>query len=159
MLSSRLIQLIEAHHRELADRVLREIWRRPDLPHFRRLPEAELRGRGRVILEHLGEWLLGNDEEMKKKQEAVGRLRFEQGIPLHEAVHGLFLIKNTVIEFMEEQGIPRDSIGLYAEEELELRLGRFFDELIVHLVRGYENAWHRASRAVARTPESYIRVF
>lgn len=149
MLSARLIQLIETHHKELADRVLREIWRREDLPHILRLPEAELRERNRVLLEHLGEWLLGNEEKMRKLQETVGSKRFEQSVPLHESVHALCLIKNTVIEFIEEQGIPRDTIGLYAEEELEHRLGKFFDELIIHLVRGYEGAWRRAIRAAA----------
>jgi len=149
MLSARLIHLIEAHHKEVADRVLREIWRRQDLPHILRLPEAELRERNRVILEHLGEWLSGNEEEMGKRQETVGRQRFEQSVPLHEAVHALCLIKNTVIEFIEEQGIPRDTIGLYAEEELEHRLGKFFDQLIIHLVRGYEGAWRRSIRVAA----------
>jgi hypothetical protein len=58
-------------------------------------------------------------------------------------------MKSTVIDFIEEQGIPRDSIGLYAEEELEHRLGKFFDQLIIHLVLGYEGAWRRAVRAAA----------
>jgi hypothetical protein len=149
MLSARLIHLIETHHKELADRVLREIWRRQDLPHILRLPEAELRERNRLLLEHLGEWLLGNEEKMRKLQESVGTKRFEQSVPLHESVHALCLIKNTVIEFIEEQGIARDTIGLYAEEELEHRLGKFFDQLIIHLVRGYEGAWRRAIRAAA----------
>jgi hypothetical protein len=149
MLSARLIHLIETHHKELADRVLREIWRCQDLPHILRLPEAELRERNRLLLEHLGEWLLGNEEKMRKLQESVGTKRFEQSVPLHESVHALCLIKNTVIEFIEEQGIARDTIGLYAEEELEHRLGKFFDQLIIHLVRGYEGAWRRAIRAAA----------
>ena len=149
MLSARLIHLIETHHKELADRVLREIWRRQDLPHILRLPEAELRERNRLLLEHLGEWLLGNEEKMRRLQESVGTKRFEQSVPLHESVHALCLIKNTVIEFIEEQGIPRDTVGLYAEEELEHRLGKFFDLMIVHLVRGYEAAWRRAMRVAA----------
>ena len=149
MLSARLIHLIETHHEEVADRVLREIWRRQDLPHILKLPEAELRERNRILLEHLGEWLLGNEDELGRRQQDMGRRRFEQSVPLHEAVHALCLIKNTVIEFIEEQGMPRDTIGLYAEEELEHRLGKFFDQLIIHLVRGYESAWHRAARAAA----------
>ena len=149
MLSARLIHLIETHHKEVADRVLREIWRREDLPHILRLPEAELRERNRLLLEHLGEWLLGDEEKMERLQESVGTKRFEQSVPLHESVHALCLIKNTVIEFIEEQGIPRDTIGLYAEEELEHRLGKFFDQLIIHLVRGYERAWRRAIRVAA----------
>jgi hypothetical protein len=58
-------------------------------------------------------------------------------------------MKSTVIDFIEEQGIPLDTVGLYAEEELEHRLGKFFDQLIIHLVRGYEGAWRRAARAAA----------
>jgi hypothetical protein len=149
MLSARLIHLIETHHKEITERVLREMGRRQDLPHIRRLPEAELRERGRTIIEHLGEWLVGNEEEMGKRQQAVGRLRFEQSVPLSESVHVLCLVKSTVIDFIEEQGIPLDTIGLYAEEELEHRLSKFFDQLIIHLVRGYEGAWRRALRAAA----------
>jgi hypothetical protein len=40
-------------------------------------------------------------------------------------------------------------VDLYAEEELERRVGRFFDELTIHMVRGYETAWHRAAHAAA----------
>jgi hypothetical protein len=149
MLSARLIRLIEAHYQQIVDRVIREISRQSDLVYVHRLPEAELRERTQVILEHLGDWLSGNAEEIGIKQEEIGRRRFEQTVPLHEAVRALCIVKNNVIEFIEEQGIPQDSLGLYAEEELEHRLGQFFDAMIVHLVRGYEAAWHRAMRCVA----------
>lgn len=150
MLSGKLIQLIESHPREITERVLREIWRDPDLMHLHRLPEAELRERGQLLLENFGLWLTGrNEEEFIKEQEAIGKLRFEQGVPLHEAIRALCIIKYNIIDFLEEQGIPKDPLGLYAEEELEHRIGRFFDILIFHMVRGYEVAWHRAVRAAA----------
>jgi hypothetical protein len=149
MLSARLVRLIETHHKQIGDRILRNIARQPDLTHLQGVPETEVRERCQVILEHLGEWLAGNAEELARKQEEIGKRRFEQTIPLHEAVRALCIVKYHVIDFIEEQGIPRDSLGLYAEEELEHRLGLFFDNLIVHLVRGYEAAWHRAARAAA----------
>ena len=40
-------------------------------------------------------------------------------------------------------------MDLYAKEELERRVGRFFDELTIHMVRGYETAWRRAAHAAA----------
>jgi hypothetical protein len=147
MLSGKLIRLIETHHRQIGDRVLREIGRQPNLQHLRRLPDAELRERGQKILEHLGDWLAVDTEELGKYEEGLGRLRFEQSIPLHEVIHGLCILKNNLIEFIEEQGIPRDPLGLYAEQEMEHRLGLFFDRLIIHLARGYEAAWHTASLA------------
>jgi hypothetical protein len=36
-------------------------------------------------------------------------------------------------------------IELYAEEELEHRVGRFFDFMLYHVVRGYEAAMRRAA--------------
>jgi hypothetical protein len=35
---------------------------------------------------------------------------------------------------------------VYAQEELEQRVGQFFDALVYHVVRGYENASGRAYR-------------
>jgi len=40
-------------------------------------------------------------------------------------------------------------VALYAEEELERRVARFFDMLVVHLARGYETEWRHALHAVA----------
>ena len=150
MLSGKLIHLIEVHHKDITDRIMREILRHPDLVYLRRLPEAELRERGQTILENLGYWLkAGNEEEIAIKQEAVGRTRFEAEIPLHEAVRALCIVKDKMIEFLEDQGIPRDTLAMYAEEELEHRVSRFFDVLIVHLIRGYEAAWRRSAAHAA----------
>jgi hypothetical protein len=148
MLSGNLIHLIEVHHKEITGRTIREIARHPDMVHLRTLPEAELRERSQDLLEHLGDWLTsGSEEELARQQEAIGVTRFEQNIPLHEAVRALCLIKYNLIDFVEEHGLPKDPIGLYAEEELEHRIGQFFDLLIIYLVRGYELAWHRAAQA------------
>jgi hypothetical protein len=149
MLSARLIRIIETHYRQITDRFLYEIERQPDLSHLRQLPAVEVRERTRVILEHLGDWLAGDAGELEEKQEEAGKLRYHQAVPLHEAVLATCLMKETVIQFIEEQGIRQDTLGVYAEEELERRLGRFFDRLIVHLVRGYEGAWRRAILAAA----------
>jgi hypothetical protein len=147
MFSGKLIRLIETHHRQIEDRVLREIGRQPNLQHLRRLPDAELRERGQKILEHLGDWLAGNAEELGKEWEEVGKRRFEQSIPLHEVIHALCIVKSNIMEFIEEQGIPRDPLGFYAQEEMEHRLGQFFDRLIIHLACGYESAWRTTSLA------------
>lgn len=152
MLSGKLIRLIEVHHQDIADRIIREIWRHPELVHLRRLPESELRERGKALLENLGDWLAAkNNEDLMKQQEAVGKRRFEQSVPLHEVVRALCIIKENMVDFIEEQGIPKDSLGLYAEEEMEHRIGRFFDDLIVRTICGYETAWHKAEHAAVYT--------
>ena len=94
MLSGRLIRLIEDHQEQIATNVIREIRRRPDLAAMRRLADAELRERSQEILENLGHWLsIGQEEEIAQVYQRVGKSRFEQGIPLHESVRALAIIK------------------------------------------------------------------
>ena len=150
MLSGKLIHQIESHWDLIFPRALEEIRNDPKLPHVNRLPDLELRERAQDILEHLGHWLAaGNEDEGARRYEMLGRERFEEGVPLHETVFVFCLVKEKVIAFIQEQGTARTSVELYAEEELEHRLGRFFDVLIYHLVRGYETAWRRAAHAAA----------
>jgi hypothetical protein len=142
MLSGKLIHLIESHEEEIAASILRSIHRDPDLAHLGNLPEPELRERGRDILKNLGHWLAhGHEEQLAHEYEALGKVRFEEAVPLHESVRGLCLLKDKMMDFIDEQGTDQDWLSLYAEEQFERRIGRFFDLLTIHLVRGYEKAW------------------
>jgi hypothetical protein len=144
MLSSRLINLIEGHWESLTDRLIRQIRSDPRLGHIGSLPDAELRDRAREILQHLGDWLTASDEQqVAGRFERAGRIRFEDGIPLHEVVLTYIRIKDRTLEFVRDRGIGPDMVELYAEEEFEMHVGHFFDSLIYHLVRGYERAMKR----------------
>jgi len=148
MLSGKLIHLIESHGQEITGSIIGSIRRHPELAHFRNLPEWELRQRGDEILKNLGHWLTyGNEEKLAHEYETIGRARFEESMPLHESVRGLCVIKDKMIEFLDNQGIDQDALSLYAEEQLERRVGRFFDMLVIHLVRGYETASRNAHLA------------
>lgn len=150
MLSGKLIHLIESHEEEVAASVVRLIRQDPDLVHLGELPEPELRERGREILRNLGHWLSrGNEYELAHEYEALGKTRFVEGVPLHESVRGLCLLKDKMMDFIDEQGIGQDSLALYAEEQFERCIGRFFDLLAIHLVRGYEKAWRDTAPAAA----------
>ena len=52
-----------------------------------------------------------------------------------------------MLEYVEEHIFSKTILELHAEEEIERRLGRFFDLLTVHLVRGYERALRKAAFA------------
>jgi len=148
MLSGKLIHLIEAHQEQIVTSVIHEIRQHPDLTHMHKLPDAELRERGRLILENLGHWLAGHQEEIGSRYETLGKDRFEENIPLTESVRALCIIKDKMTDFVRGQGASK-MLELYAEEELELRVSRFFDTLVIHMVRGYETAWRRTSHAFA----------
>jgi len=150
MLSGKLIHLIEAHQEQIAASVIREIRSHPDLTNMRNLPDAELRERGQQILENLGHWLEESPErELARHYESVGKARFEASIPLHESVRSLCIVKDKTIDFVRQNGLARSTVDLYAEEELERRIGRFFDGLVIHMVRGYESAWRRVAHLAA----------
>src|ERR1700683_2562530 len=98
MLSIRLVQLIETHWEEIAARLIREVKRHPDTSHLANRPESELRAWCREILENLGYLLAARQEaEVERRFRLLGRMRFEENIPLHEAVLRLQFLKGEIV--------------------------------------------------------------
>lgn len=148
MLSGKLVHQIEAHWDQIFPHTLEQIRRDPKLTHINKLPDLELQERAQDILENLEHCLAaGHEDEIARRYDALGRARFEEGIPLHETVRAFQIVKEGVIMFVQEQMTTRTSVELYAEEELEHRVDGFFDVVVYYLVRGYEAAWHRARQA------------
>ena len=127
------------------------------MAHIAGLPLAELRGWAQEILEHLGNWLTRSSvDELGDRYESLGALRFDEGVPLAEAVRALHILKAKVFDFIEQQAVDGSSSELYAEWDLHVRLGRFFDFLTCHLVAGYERALRHSADLEAdmhRTPK------
>src|SRR5947209_8744228 len=116
MLSGRLIHLIETNSASIIEQVISQIRREPELTHVSKLPDAELREYGRHLLDRLGDWLTaGRTDELAAYYEDAGRLRFEEEVPLYEAVRGLFLVKEKMIDFVLDQAAARTFMQLYAE--------------------------------------------
>jgi hypothetical protein len=114
MLSGKLIHLIEAHQEHIAANVIREIRHHPEMPHFQKLSDAELRERGQQILENLGHWVAaGHEAEIGQQYESLGRARFEESIPLHESVRALAILKDKMIDFVHEQGVARAAVRAF----------------------------------------------
>ena len=150
MISGKLVHLIETHGEEILDRVILQIRREPEMTHMRTLLDSQLREYGQDLLHNLGHWLqTPNEDDVARRYERLGRARFEEDVPLHESVHALCLVREKVLDFVEEHIASKNAVELYAEEELDRRLGRFFDLLTVYLVRGYERAWRRAAAYTA----------
>jgi len=141
MLSTRLVHLIELNGDQIIDRVSAQLRREPEISHGKIIQDCELRGLGQDLLQHLGDWLsTGTGSHLAQRYEQFGKLCFQQGIPLHEALRGMSLLREKMLDVAQEHMISNSSIELYAEEELERRLGRFFDRLAVQMARGFEEA-------------------
>ncbi|HUI55573.1 MAG TPA: hypothetical protein VLY04_11405 [Bryobacteraceae bacterium] len=146
MISARLVHLIEGNGEQIVDRLVAQIRHQPEMPHTRSLLDRELRDWGLDLLQHLGHWLsAGNEQDLALRYQRLGKFCFEHDIPLHEAVRGLCLLREKMLDFAQEHMLSNASIELYAEEELERRLGRFFDQLTINLVRGFERCVRRAA--------------
>lgn len=144
MISGKFVNLIESHGSEIANRVIEEMRRSPGMADARILLAPELREWREELIENLGHWLRSaNEAELAHRYEERGKRRFDEGIPLHECVHALCLVRRKMVDFVDEQVANKDTLTLYAEEELVRRLARFFDVLIVAFVRGYERAMRR----------------
>jgi hypothetical protein len=120
---------------------LRQIHEDAEMKEMRNASQTELRERWQVVLRNLGDWLAaGKSSKLVHQYEEFGRMRFEEQVPLHETVRVLHILRNEMIDFLQERCMPETSVDVYAEEELEQRVTRFFDELVFHLIRGYESA-------------------
>jgi hypothetical protein len=147
MVSRTPVQIIEDHSEQITNKVIRLIRKDPELPKINRLPESELRDRALEVLRNLGHWLSASRwDELAGRYERLGRERFEESFRLHETVRCFHILRESMIDFVREQGVLQSSVELYAEEELEYRMGRFFDNLVYHVVRGYEEALRKTLR-------------
>jgi len=141
MVSVTLVHRIEDHWEQVNARFFRLLRNSPDLPHISRMPESELGDACRRVLRNLGNWLVvGSESDIAWHFERIGAERRRSGIPLSEALRALQLMKDATIYFLQDEGPRENSVQLYAEEEMENQLGRFFDLLVFHLARGYESA-------------------
>jgi hypothetical protein len=149
MLSARLIRLISDHCEQITERVVRQIARDSKLLNLGSLPVSELRARTRDILMNLGSWLISHETDVAHRYEQLGRQRCEEGVPLHEVVYALQVIRENMIQYVRDQGMGHSPLEIYAEEELQHAADQIFDTLIYYFVRGYEYALRDAVRRAA----------
>jgi hypothetical protein len=139
MLSAKLVHRIEDHWEQVSARFFRLMRGSPDMPHFARMPDSELTEVCRRVLRNLGNWLVsGSESDIAFLFERIGAERHRSGIPLSEAIRVVQLLKDATVSFIQDEEPVDNSVQLYVEEELENQLGRFFDLLVFHLARGYE---------------------
>ncbi|MBI5085875.1 MAG: RsbRD N-terminal domain-containing protein [Acidobacteria bacterium] len=141
MVSAKLVHQIEDHWEAISGRFLRLLRASHGLPHLSHIPESETTDACRKLLHNLGHWLVSSsEEEVARLYEKVGRDRYNQGMPISESIRAIQLMKDATLDFIRDEAEVRTGFDFAAEEELEFRLGRFFDLLTYHSARGYEQA-------------------
>jgi hypothetical protein len=153
-----LVQLIQDHAEDIASLAVEHIKRDPRLESMATIAHDELERRASNILRNLGEWLVATDPEIVSWAERLGSTRFSQSMPLNEVIRATFILKTTIIDFIRQQHVVWTAVQIYTEEETEHRIGRFFDDLVCHVARGYELARTAAAPGMATKPSSRPRI-
>ena len=151
MIAAKLVELIEIHARPLAGDVAHDLTTSPRTPGFRAVRPPDLELRIFQILTHLGNWI-GDPRSQTVEAEFTdwGRRRFDQGIPLSELVSAIIILKQHLRRYVSDNGLvdasfPRVEqeyvlpLHLHSLQDLNIRIGQFFDEALYDLVRGYED--------------------
>jgi hypothetical protein len=149
MISARLIQRIEANWERIAASVVEAVHADDRTPHYQALSDAEIHERAQDIVRNLGFWLIeGDRQELGRRYEALGRRRAEEGVPLHEILRKLQLLKRRILDFARNEKLGYNALELYAEQELFHGIDQFFDETYYSVAKGHsEAAWLRRRAA------------
>ena len=147
MFSYRLVRLIESHADALAAGLEAKVQEAPQVAHFRSLPRHELRERVYEIYRHLGEWLLGkNQQDIEHRYREIGARRAAQNVPLSEVIQAIVLTKENLWDFLRSEAVVDRAVEIMGELELLQMLERFFDHGMYFAAVGYEEEVERRQR-------------
>lgn len=137
-----LMKQIETHAEQLSERVIQAIRTSPRTKFLGEVSEEELRRRFFDLFQNFGRWVSETGEEkIEAAYGEVGRRRCREGMPLHELVYALILVKQQLWDYVVKNVAPASEGNLYQEELVVEMIGKFFDRALYHTIRGYEEVW------------------
>ncbi|HRT45733.1 MAG TPA: hypothetical protein P5054_11135, partial [Desulfomonilia bacterium] len=78
--------------------------------------------------------------EVQRSYTDLGRKRFKEGIPLHEVIMTLMLIKRHLWLYVREKHFFDSTYECFQALEMNNQVVLFFDRAIFFTIRGYEDA-------------------
>jgi len=144
MIYQKLFDLIEDHQNELTNYLIEKIHETDELTHYHTLPKDELFERIHQVIYNVYARLAAWLDESKSKNvifanyRELGRARFQEGIPLHESVLMLMIIKRHLFKYLRENRLYDSSYEVNQLIEMSYYINLFFDRIIYSMVSGYE---------------------
>jgi hypothetical protein len=166
VIGAKLVELVEIHSPRLTTDIVDDLLVNERTRGFRAVRRSELEQRVFQLLHHLGNWI-GDPRSDKTRDEFTdwGRRRFDQRIPLSELIFAVIVIKQHLRRYISDNGLVAASfprvdgdyvlpLHLHSLQDLNTRVGRFFDEALYDLAIGYEErANARGDAVAARQPD------
>jgi len=141
MVYSKLIQLIEDNAQELTKRLCKDLLSREETKNYRKLSEDIVCELVFDVYSKLDKWLSKEKQvsgEVRKYYTKLGKKRFKEGIPLHEVVLALMLIKRHLWLYVREKHFFDSTYECYQALEMNNKVVLFFDRDIYFTTMGYE---------------------
>lgn len=148
MISGNLVDLIKENADELTRRLMKDLLSREETKSYRTFPENVTYDRVHDVYNRLDIWL-GRElpkAEVERIYVEVGRKRFQEGIPLHELLMALMLIKRHLWLFVLERHFFDSTFQISQALELNNRVVLFFDRMMFFCTVGYEQELTRGAR-------------
>jgi hypothetical protein len=141
LIADRLLQRIEANWEQIVARVIADRDGSPHLTHYRLLSDEETRERAHELATRMAVWLHDRDETPHIEHfERLGRDRRAQGVPLHEVILKLNILKHAIRRYATEQNYRLTALEIYDELELLRAMAAFFDFVAFRITKGYQEA-------------------
>jgi hypothetical protein len=139
MISEKLVSLIKDNAKLLTNRLIEDLYTREETRNYRKLDKHTLYQRVFDVYNRLDAWLLGNKVkgEVRNHYIALGRQRFQEGIPLEETLMALMLIKRHLWLFVNENNFLDNSFMLNQALGFNNSVVLFFDRAIYFTTIGY----------------------
>ena len=150
LLAYRLVRLIETHADRLAEGLLAKLQQCDKCRDFKNVPGEEFQQRVYEIYDHLGEWLLGkNEEDIARRYTQIGARRFGQGVHLSQLIYAIVLTREHLWEYLKHEVTVEKPVEVFGELEMLQLLEQFFDRAMYYAALGYEAAADAAATAPA----------
>jgi hypothetical protein len=148
MASGKLVMLIQDNAVEITKRLCKDLLNRDEVRSYHRLNQDVVYERAYGVYSRLDLWLKGNKThtaEIKNYFFKQGEMRFHEGIPLHEEVMVLMLIKRHLWLFILETHSLDSTYELQQELRFNNRVVLFFDRVIFYVTTGYQQEMFKAA--------------
>lgn len=140
MIYLKIMDVLKTDAEQLSRRVVNDLLSRGETEYHKKFSEDLIYERVYDVYSTLGYWLdrARPKEEIYKHFREIGKKRFDEGIPLHEVIMFLMLIKRHLWLYLLEKHFFESSYELMKSLELNNRVVLFFDRAILAASMGYE---------------------
>jgi len=140
MVLEKLEEILIKDIEEITRRSEKDILSREETHSYRNMSQEVLNNRIKDVYRRLEMWLAGKKSkiDMQKIYEDAGAARFKEGIPLHETILVMQLLKRHLWLFILEKQVLDSAFELLRSLEINNKVVLYFDRAIYYLTRGYE---------------------